>query len=153
MTQEKTHREPPKCLFPECKTRPIRIGEFCRKHDKTGMGYADGSLKYRGPNHGLHLYVIVGNLTKRCKIGSSANVWKRLKELQGCSPDELSVWSWAAYCGKYERSVQYAFDKFRLHGEWFSSEATALITEAVAHSNTSSEALSVLAKKYGRRYR
>jgi hypothetical protein len=111
------------------------------------MGAADGSLKYRGPNRGAHIYIVFGVVTRRCKIGSSANVWKRFRELQSHSADDLIVWCWARDCGEREPDLHSVFHKFRLHGEWFSSEATEIIAGRVSHSKDPSETLAALAKR------
>lgn len=140
-----------RCRYPGCSKAAIVRSVFCRKHDKTGMGTEDGSLKYRQPNRGKHLYVIFGVHTRRCKIGSSANVWERLRELQSYSADDLIVWCWALDCGQHEVLVHEHFEEFRLYGEWFSPDVTARIASDIQRSESSSEALASLAKRLARR--
>lgn len=135
------------CKYPECGRWAVRGSVFCRQHDKTGMGETDGSLTYRRANSKAHLYVVFGVITKRCKIGSSANVWERLREFQSGSADDLIVYCWARDCGKYERKLHETFFDFRLHGEWFSSEVTDCIARRVSYSKEPSEQFASLVRK------
>ena len=57
----------------------------------------------------------------RVKIGTTSNLWIRLKQLQAGSPQKLTLLMfWLCFDGsRVEASLHTVFGENRLHGEWF----------------------------------
>jgi len=76
-----------------------------------------------------YLYVI-GDLERGvCKIGISADVQRRLKELQTAYPFQLQIWSSLEVQNPraIEATLHKKLDDFRLFGEWFDSSVYAIV--------------------------
>jgi hypothetical protein len=85
------------------------------------------------------VYFIQGEITKRIKIGqTNCMVEERMRRLQACSPDNLILLG--AYLGfEYsEIKLHNMFERFRLHGEWFSpaNEITDFISKNCLSNTT-----------------
>lgn len=79
--------------------------------------------------HGIDLYFIQNTVTRAIKIGMSANVNLRLKELQAHTDCELHLLLVVAGRGDAELTLHRLFADSRISGEWFrpSEELTELI--------------------------
>jgi len=62
-------------------------------------------------------YVIEQVGTGFCKIGKTANVTRRLRNLQGAQPQELRLWMLFEY--DIETDLHWRFKEKRARGEWF----------------------------------
>jgi hypothetical protein len=81
----------------------------------------------------VYVYFIRGKITNRIKIGSSANVNRRLYDLSTSSPDDLELLGVLVDNGNTENEIHDKFKKFRLHGEWFEADESIL---TFVHNNT-----------------
>jgi hypothetical protein len=66
-----------------------------------------------------HLYLFLNTENGSLKIGRSANVKARLKQLNTSSPDKISCIFEIREMGMLERGLHEMFEPFRLNGEWF----------------------------------
>lgn len=76
------------------------------------------------PYNGI-VYFLVGSGPHGliCKIGfTGGDVWKRVRQIQACSPLELDVFGYVEGTIDLERKFHETFAPLRLHGEWFSAE-------------------------------
>lgn len=67
------------------------------------------------------IYLILCEQTETCKIGFSNNPEKRIKELQTSNPYQLSLISVIEGDINLEKQLHSRFRKFKIKGEWFSS--------------------------------
>jgi hypothetical protein len=67
-----------------------------------------------------YIYVL-GTDEGLVKIGTTNNLWSRLKQLQGMSPKKLEpLMFWVCRSGKsVEAAIHALFRDYRKHGEWF----------------------------------
>lgn len=114
------------------------------------MEQVETDWQLRRAGTGLHLYVIFGVYTRRCKIGRATDVQRRLRALQSGSADTLVLWCWAKDCGDREPQLHDRFRKHRLHGEWFSPEVTALFAGRVPRQTEASALMARIVKKWTR---
>lgn len=73
------------------------------------------------PNFGF-VYFLVAQSGKSliCKIGfTGCDVWKRVRQIQACSPLELDIFGYVPGSVALERRFHGTFAPVRLHGEWF----------------------------------
>lgn len=69
-----------------------------------------------------YIYIIQGEATRHVKVGFAMNVEVRLKDIQACSPDQLSVIGTIKGSMYLERQLHNEFSEQRLHYEWFSED-------------------------------
>lgn len=82
---------------------------------------------YRRDHTRTMIYAIQAGLTGPVKIGQTTGpVWRRLKTLQTANAEKLhGLAAWRALPGE-EAFLHLAFDRYRLHGEWFRPEPDLL---------------------------
>lgn len=67
----------------------------------------------------MAVYIIIAKGTPRIKIGWSADVSKRVKELQTGCPYPIEVLNEIETECSTERELHKALQEYRVHGEWF----------------------------------
>ena len=68
----------------------------------------------------MYVYFIQGQSTRLIKIGiTRGNVYKRLAQIQGHSPDKLKLLKAVKGNSKYEKDLHKQFASVHSHGEWF----------------------------------
>ena len=83
---------------------------------------------------GTHLYVIQMAVTGDFKVGRSADVQRRLGELQAACPQRLRILLVARDKGEEERRVHRALDSFSVRyggTEWFREEGFGAIPDDI----------------------
>jgi hypothetical protein len=78
-----------------------------------------------------YLYAIAEREGGRVKIGRTTKLNSRIKGLQVGSADRLELLAASSRHWVHERVIHHALRRFRIGGEWFSTEVTAAIREAV----------------------
>src|SRR5438105_13690162 len=66
------------------------------------------------------LYVVQAGKRGPVKIGSAADVNKRLLQLQGANHERLTLIARYPQCGGFEKLLHAVLSPFRIGGEWFS---------------------------------
>ena len=82
--------------------------------------YHKGATPYNGI-----VYFLVGSGPHGliCKVGfTGGDVWKRVSQIQACSPLELDIFGYVEGTLDLERKFHETFAPLRLHGEWFAAD-------------------------------
>lgn len=112
----------------------IGSSELTNAVDLTAVGPATVVLQNPGPSAAGWAYAVAEADLHLVKIGTSADVTKRLRVLQTSSPRQLRL-LWSAPGGAaLEAHLHATFAKRRVRGEWFNfagANAVALIDRAV----------------------
>jgi T5orf172 domain len=107
----------------ECVRIARRIYSKKCRQQRRGTQILQGDKKRR------YVYFVQGEKTGLLKIGCSSDVQRRLRDMQGGSPDVLRVIKvFGPICQAYriEQAFHDAFTEHRKHGEWFTPDKALL---------------------------
>ena len=75
------------------------------------------NLKRKHNNRKVY-FIRYGN-SNYYKIGFSTDIQRRLKDIQRCSPIEMTIFASTKANSKFERYLHKQYSKYNIRGEWF----------------------------------